>query len=155
MDRLYLKRPQVLTAGKKTLTCVLHFFFFFLKIIPSTRTKLQKVLKKTLSCSKIQIVFKNQINLSNVFHFKDRLPYDLMSCVVSKFQCGRFNASYYGETERHLKIRSGEHISISPLSFKKLSRQPRVQYMTTFCFVIMTPHLMISPSWLRGLISFY
>ena len=152
LDWLYLKRPQVLTDEKKTLTLVPPFLG---KLSLQTRTKLQKVLKRTLSCSKIQIVFKNQINLSNVFHFKDRLPYDLMSCVVSKFQCGRFNASYYGETERHLKIRSGEHISISPLSFKKLSRQPRVQYMTTFCFVIMTPHLMISPSWLRGLISFY
>ena len=80
-------------------------------------TKLQKVLKKTLSCSQIQIVFKKQINLSNIFCFKDRLPYDLMSCDVYKFQCGRCNASYYGETDRHLKIRLGEDIGISPLTF--------------------------------------
>ena len=65
-------------------------------------------------------VFENRINLSKVFHFKDRLPYDLMSCVVYKFQCGRCNASYYGETDRHLKVRSGENISISPLTFKKV-----------------------------------
>ena len=43
-----------------------------------------------------------------------------MSCVVYKFQCGRCNASYYGETDRHLKVRSGEHIGISPLTFKKV-----------------------------------
>ena len=37
-----------------------------------------------------------------------------------KFQCGRCNASYYGEIDRHLKVRSGEHTSISPLTFKKV-----------------------------------
>ena len=111
------------------------FFFFFLKIIPSTRTKLQKVLKKTLSCSEIQIVFKNQINLSNVFHFKDRLPYHLMPCAVYKFRCGRCNASYYGETDRHLKIRSGEHIGISPLTFKKVkpSAESSIRDHLLFC----------------------
>ena len=111
LDQLYLKRPQVLIAEKKTLTLVLTFLG---KLSLQTRTKLQKVLKRTLSCSKIQIVFKNQINLSKVFRFKDRLLYDLVSCVVYKFQCGRYNASYYGETDRHLKIRPGEHIGVSP-----------------------------------------
>ena len=79
LDRLYLKRPKVLTAEKKTLTLVLPFLG---KLSLQTRTKLQKVLKRTLSCSKIQIAFKNQRNHSNVFRFKDCLPYGLMSCVV-------------------------------------------------------------------------
>ena len=79
LDQLYLKQLQVLTAEKKTLTLVLPFLG---KLSLQTRTKIQKVLKRTLSCSKIQIVFKNQINVSNIFGFKDRLPYDLMSCVV-------------------------------------------------------------------------
>ena len=86
LDRLYLKRPQVLTAEKKTLTLVLPF----LGELPlQTTTKLQKVLKRTLGCCKIQIVFKNQRSLSNVY----------------KFQCGRYNASYYGEIDTHLKVR--------------------------------------------------
>ena len=85
---------------------------FLGKLSLQTRTKLQKVLKRTLSCSKIQIVFKNQINLSNLFHLKDHLSYDLMSCAVYRFQCEICNASYYGETDRLLKIRSGEHIGI-------------------------------------------
>ena len=33
--------------------------------------------------------------------------------------CGRCNSTYYGETDRHLKVKSGEHIGISPLTFKK------------------------------------
>ena len=42
-----------------------------------------------------------------------------MSEVVYKYTCGRCNSTYYGETDRHLKIRSGEHIGKSPLTFKK------------------------------------
>ena len=80
-------------------------------------------------------MFKNQINLSNVFRFKDSLPYDLISCVVYKFQCGRYNASYYGESERHLNIRSGEHIGISPLTFKKVkpSAESSIRDHVLFC----------------------
>ena len=60
------------------------------------------------------------MNLSNVFRFKDRLPYERISRVVYKFQCGRCNSSYIGETGRHLKVRFGEHIGISPLTFNKV-----------------------------------
>ena len=56
LDWLYLKQSQVLTAQKKTLTLVLPFLG---KLSLQTTTKPQKVLKRTLSCSKIQIVFKN------------------------------------------------------------------------------------------------
>ena len=55
-----------------------------------------------------------------MFRFKDRVPYDLVSGVVYEYTCGRCNSSYYGDTERHLKVRSGEHIGISPLTFKKM-----------------------------------
>ena len=30
------------------------------------------------------------------------------------------NSSYYGETDRNLKVRSGEHVGISPLTFRKV-----------------------------------
>ena len=54
-----------------------------------------------------------------MFRFKDRVPYDLVSCVVYEYICGRCNSSYYGQTETHLKVRSSEHVGISPLTFKK------------------------------------
>ena len=46
--------------------------------------------------------------------------YNVMSCVVDKFQCGKCNASYYGETDRHLKIRWRGPVGISPLTLKKV-----------------------------------
>ena len=81
------------------------------------RTKLTKSFKGLLNSCKLQIVFKSQRKLSDVFRSKDRLPLDLVSGVVHKYTCGRCNSTYYGETDRHLKVRSAEHIGISPLTF--------------------------------------
>ena len=39
-----------------------------------------------------------------------------------KFQSGRFDAFYYGETDRHLKVRSGDHMGISPWTFKTVNQ---------------------------------
>ena len=84
-----------------------------------TRTKLRESVKGLLNSCKFQIVFKIQGKLSNVFRFKDRLPFDLVSGVVCKYTCGICNSTYYGETDRHLKVRSGADIGVSPLTFKK------------------------------------
>ena len=42
--------------------------------------------------------------------------------MLHKFQCGLCNESYYGECVRHLAVRSGEHIGISPLTNKRVQR---------------------------------
>ena len=63
-------------------------------------------------------MFKNKARLGNNFHFKDQIPKDLTSDVLYKFQCGLCNESYYGECMRHLDVRIGEYIGISPLTRK-------------------------------------
>ena len=85
-----------------------------------TRTKLRKSLKGILNCCKLQIAFKSQNKLAKAFHFKDRIPKELTSGVVYKFQCGLCNEPYYGECVRHFNVRIGEHIGISPLARKKV-----------------------------------
>ena len=84
-----------------------------------TRTKLQQALS-VLNCCKLEIVFKCQTRLFNSFHYKGPIPKDLISGAVCKFQCGFCNESYYGESIRHLDIRSGEHIGVSLLTGKKV-----------------------------------
>ena len=106
----------MITVEKKTLFLSLPYLG---EISLQTRTKLKKSLKGLLNFCKIQIVFRSQRKLSNVFRFKDRLPSDLVSGVVYKYTCDRCNSTYYGETDRHLKDRLGEHIGISPLTFKE------------------------------------
>ena len=122
VDKLFIKRPQLATVEKKTLFLSLPYLG---EISLQTRTKLTKSFKGLLNSCKLQIVFKSQRKLSNVFRFKDRLPFDLVSGVVYKYTCGRCNSTYYGETDRHLKVRSGEHIGISPLTFKKTRKEKR------------------------------
>ena len=85
-----------------------------------TTTKLRKSLKGILNCCKLQIVFKSQKKLANVFCFKYRIPKELTSGVFYKFQCGLCNESYYGECERYLNVRIRKDIGISPLTKKKV-----------------------------------
>ena len=65
-------------------------------------------------------MFKNKTRLGNNFHFKDQIPKDLTPGVVYKFQCGVYNESYYGECMRHLNVRIGDHVGISPLTIKQV-----------------------------------
>ena len=65
-------------------------------------------------------MFKRQNKFAKAFCFKDRVPKELSSGVAYKFQCGLCSESYYGECVRHLNVRIGEHIGISPLTRKKV-----------------------------------
>ena len=58
-----------------------------------------------------------------------------MSKIVYKYRCGRCNSSYYSETDRHLRVRAGEHIGLSPLTFKKCkpSEESAVRDHLLFC----------------------
>ena len=107
----------MITVPKKTLLLVLPYLG---PLSLQIRTKLRKSLKGILNCCKLQIVFKSQNKLAKAFRFKDRIPKELTSGVVYKFQCGLCNESYYGECVRNLNVRIGEHIGISPLTKKKV-----------------------------------
>ena len=84
------------------------------------KTYLNLLLEIKLKLIVYLIRIKCQARLSNSFRYKDPIPKDLISGVVYKFQCGLCNESYYGESIRHLDIRSGEHIGVSPLTGKKV-----------------------------------
>ena len=113
-------QKKVITVPKKTLFLVLPYLG---PLSLQTRTKLRKSLKGILNCCKLQIVFKSQNKLAKAFRFKDRIPKELTSGVVYKFQCGLCNESYYCECARHLNVRIGEHIRISPLTQKKVKHK--------------------------------
>ena len=114
---MHVVKETTLTVEKKPLVLVLPYLG---SISLQTRTKLKKSLKNILNCSKLQIVFKNKSTLGNKFYFKDQIPKDLISGVVYKFQCGLYNESYFGECVRHLHVRIGEHIGISPFTKKQV-----------------------------------
>ena len=117
MDNIHVVKETTLTVEKKPLVLVLPYLG---SISLQAMTKLKKLSKNVFNCCKFQIVFKNKTRLGNNFHFKDQIPKDLTSGVVYIFQCGLCNEPYYGECMRHLNVRIGEHIGISPLTRKQV-----------------------------------
>ena len=119
MDNIHVVKEITLVVEKKPPALVPPYLG---SISLQTRTKLKKSLKNILNCCKLQIVFKDKTRLGNNFHFKDQIPKDLTSGVVYKFQCGlcNENESYYGECMRHLNVRIGKHVGISPLTRKQV-----------------------------------
>ena len=116
LNKRLTEKQITLTAHKKDLVILLPFLG---KLSPNLRTRLRNCISKKLSFCKIRVIFKSSTRISNFFQFKDKMPYCLRSDVVYKFACGRCNATYYGETCRHLSTRIGEHSSISSLTGKK------------------------------------
>ena len=117
LDNKCRERKKVITVPKKTLFLV---FPCLGPLSSQTRTKLMKSLKCIHNCCKLQIVFKIQNKLAKAFYFNDRVPKELTSGVVYKFQCGFCNESFYVECVRHLNVRIGELIGISSLTKKKV-----------------------------------
>ena len=141
LDRLHIIKPTSATMEKKTLHLVLPYLG---SISLQVWTKIRNAMENISNHSKLQVIFKNKRKLSNMFRFKDCVPYDLVSGVVYEYTCGRSNSSYYGKTERPLKVRSCKYIGISPLS-KKRNRLKGTRYVTIFYNVIITLLLMSLP----------
>ena len=75
-----------------------------------TENKLEKLTKQFCKeGTNIKIVFST-FKLASLFSTKDKVPYGLKSYVVYKFLCAGCNASYVGETYRHISTRTHEHL---------------------------------------------
>ena len=116
LNKRLTEKPVTLTAEKKDLVIVLPFLG---KLSLDLRTCLRNSISKNLPFCKIRVIFKSSTRISNFFQFKDKMPYCLRSNVVYKFSCGRCNATYYGETCRHLSVTVGERAGVSTLTGKK------------------------------------
>ena len=86
---------------------------------PTTRGNPGTVLTEIFLFASSRLFLRPRHVLVIFFRFKDNVSFNLGSNVVYKFSCGRCNATYYGETCRHLNIRVGEHSGVSPLTGKK------------------------------------
>ena len=88
------------------------------------KQKLQTFIGNSLPQCNIKVILKSTKRLSALFRFKDVIPKELRSHLVCKFSCGSCNATYYGKSERHLNVRSGEHIGLSPLTGNRVACKP-------------------------------
>ena len=73
-----------------------------------TQNKIEKLCKIFCKSAKVKLVFTSN-KLRQTFSYKDSYPSVLSSKVVYKFVCASCNASYVGQTHRHLTTRIDEH----------------------------------------------
>ena len=90
------------------------------KLLLQIRTRINRVMQNKLPHCNLRIVFQSKCNLINFFTFKDKIPIFLRSGIVYKFKCSGCNATYYGKTKRHFKVRMCEHLGVSALTGKRV-----------------------------------
>ena len=117
MNKLYIKKPVMLTVPKKQLYLVLPYIG---KMSALVKSGLPRSLHKRLPFCNVRIVFKTSNRLRNYFSFKDVVPEPLRSCQIYNFTCGSCNASYTGKIFSHMKVRVSEHRGVSPRTGKHL-----------------------------------
>ena len=117
LDKILAPKPVVSAVPKKDLVIVLPYLG---KLSLQIRTRINRIMKNKLPYCNIRFVFQTKYKISNFFTVKDKIPSLVRSGIVYKFQCGGCNASYYGKTKRHFKVRICEHLGISRLTGKRV-----------------------------------
>ena len=117
LDRVLTQKVFVSTVPKKDLMIVLPYLS---KLSLQIHTKINCVMKNKLPHCNFRIAFQSKCRLINFFTFKDKIPIFLRSGIVYKFKCSGCNATYYGKTKRHFKVRMCEHLGVSALTRKRV-----------------------------------
>ena len=105
LDKILAPKPVVSTVPKKNLVIGLQYLGKLSLQIRTIRTRINRIMKNKLPHCHIGFVFQTKCKISNFFTFKDKIPSFLCSGIVYKFPCGSCNATYYGITKRHFKVR--------------------------------------------------
>ena len=117
LDRVLTRKVVVSTVSKKDLMIVLPYLG---KLSLQIRTRINHVMKNKLPHCKFQTVFLTKCNLIIFFTFKDKIHVFLCSGIVYIFNCGGCNATYYGKTKHHFKVRMCEQLGVSALTGKRV-----------------------------------
>ena len=64
------------------------------------------------------VISKVSLRMKNYFNFKDKIKRKLRSLLVYKLKCNSRDAEYIGKTKRCYRMRTSEHIGVSPLTGK-------------------------------------
>ena len=122
LNKIYVPKRILITVPKKDVLIVLPFLGQFSL---NLRSRLYNCFNKTLPQCNIKVIFQSKNHLSNLFRFKGSIPKELCSHIVYRFLCTNCNITYYGETERHLNARSGEHLSLPALTGKRVNNNKK------------------------------
>ena len=103
-------------------------------VIPTEiNVKLQKHL---LRACDLRVIFKIPLSMKNYFSFKDKTKQELRSLLLYNFNCNSCNTKCMRKTKEHYRMRTSEHICVSPLIgkyFKNKSETLAVHDRMLFC----------------------
>ena len=117
LNKIYSKKVPQHTVPKTDL----YIFFPYLgKLSLSARSTLEKTICDILPCVKLKVVFRIKNRLSSKFISKDKISKEMRSLLCYKFQCSSCNATYYGKTKRHFKVRVSKHMGVSAHTGKNI-----------------------------------
>ena len=100
---------NLITKDSENTNCSYFKLPYIGKFSNHTKKKIKTLIKRFCKDNvNIKLVF-NSYKIKQYFSAKDKIPSDLKSNIVYKFTCARCNASYIGETCRHISTRMDEH----------------------------------------------
>ena len=87
-------------------------------------SEISQLMNRFYPQKKLHIIFSNSFSVGSFFKFKDKVPDQLRSNIVYLYSCLHCNATYVGETTRHLRTRISEHRGVSNRTGKLLRNNP-------------------------------
>ena len=111
LNSISKSEPIVQTSEKKPLFVVIPYLSNISN--KTISNEVLEIVKRFYPQIDLKFVFKNPFSVASFFKTKDRVSVLLRSNLVYKYSCGQCNATYYGETTRHLKTRIAEHKGLS------------------------------------------
>ena len=142
LDRVLTQKVFVSTVPKKDLMIVIPYLD---KLSLQIHTKINCVMKNKLPHCNFRIVFQSKCRLINFFTFKDKIPIFLRSGIVYNFKSGGCNATSYGKTTHHFKVRMCEHLGVSALTGKRVKEDDDCAIKEHHLFAIIHLVLTIFP----------
>ena len=115
LKKVFIPKRTIKTAEEKQVTIVLPYMGM---TSTELKVKLHKTFKQLLPACDLRVIFKVSLRMKNYFNFKDKIKQELRSLLVYNFKCNSCNTEYIGKTRRHYRMRTLEHIGVSPLTGK-------------------------------------
>ena len=105
------------TVSKKDLYIFLRYLG---KYSLSARSALEKTVRDFLLRVNLKVVFRIKNRLSSKFTLKDKISKEMRSLLYYKFQCSSCNATDYGKTKHHFRVRVSEYMGVSASAGKNI-----------------------------------
>ena len=113
LNNIFSPKTPIITVNKKIVYFSMPYYGY---ISHKIMKEILNIVDKKYPQVNFRMVFVNRFTIGSFFKHKERLSSDVCSCVVYRFKCEECNSSYIGSTIRHFRVRTHEHMSLSPRS---------------------------------------